>query len=306
MGRLANKNNMKKRLTAFIPTNLRNSLRLPIYRAEALLQRAKFAGLKTPAGGWPVLMANSFPKSGSHLLDQVLMGFSKISPFSPHVALPFFSYDGVTGQKRTVQEAMAYVNALRPLDVTGTHLLAWPEVVDAVCTPRFIPYIIFRDPRDIVVSHVFYITEMAPGHAHYQYYNQNLKNFDERLKVSILGRPETQIEFPDIASRFELYRGWMDRPQVLVLRFEDFIHNRHATIGQVADHFLKRVDTLAASREQIIDALENNIDPKRSPTFRAGKTGDWKKYFKDEHKKIFKEVAGELLVQLGYEKDNNW
>ena len=297
---------MKKQFAALIPSGLRNSLRLPIYRAEVLLQRARFAEIKTPPDGWPVLMAYSFPKSGSHLLDQVLMGFSKVSPFSAHVALPFFSYDGETGKKRSVQEAMAYVNALRPLDVTSTHLLAWPEVVNAVCTPKFIPYIIFRDPRDIVVSHVFYITEMAPGHAHYQYYNENLKSFDERLKISILGRPDVEIEFPDIASRFELYRGWLERPQVLVLRFEDFIHNRHETIGRVADHFLKRVNTLTASREQVINALETNIDPKRSPTFRSGKTGDWKKYFKDEHKKIFKEVAGELLVQLGYEKDNDW
>lgn len=297
---------MKKQLAANIPTGLRNSLRLGIYRAEVLVQRARYAGIKAPAQGWPVLMANSFPKSGSHLLDQVLMGFSRVSPFSPHVALPFVSYDGETGHKRTVQEALAFLKALRPLDVTSTHLLAWPEVVEAVCTPRFIPYIIFRDPRDIVVSHVFYITEMAPGHAHYEYYNKNLKNFDERLKVSILGRPEAEIEFPDIAKRFELYRGWLDRPEVLVLRFEDFIHNRREALGKVVDHFLKRVDTLPAGREQIIDALETNIDPQRSPTFRSGKTGEWKKYFKDEHKRLFKEVAGELLVQLGYEQDNNW
>jgi hypothetical protein len=250
-------------------------------------------------------MANSFPKSGTHLLDQVLMGFSRVAPFSAHVALPFFSYDGETGQKRSVQEALAYVAALRSLDVTSTHLLAWPEVVKAVCTPKFIPYIIFRDPRDIVVSHVFYITEMAPGHAHYQYYN-NLKSFDERLKVSILGRPDVDIEFPNIAKRFELYHGWLDRPEVLVVRFEDLIHQRRETLGQIADHFLKRVNTLPASRDQIIDALETNIDPQRSPTFRSGKTGEWKKYFKDEHKNLFKDVAGDLLVQLGYEKDNNW
>jgi len=297
---------MKIRFAAAIPTGLRNTLRLSIYRTEVLLQRAKFAGIKTPVGGWPVLMANSLPKSGTHLLDQVLMGFSRVAPFSAHVALPFASYDGETGQKHTLQEALAYVNTLRPLDVTSTHLLAWSEVVDAVCTPKFIPYIIFRDPRDIVVSHVFYVTEMAPHHAHYQYYNEKLKNFDERLKVSILGRPDTGIEFPDIAKRFDLYRGWLDRPQVLVLRFEDFVHNRRETIGRVVDHFLKRVDTLPASRDQIINALEANINPQRSPTFRSGKTGEWKKYFKDEHKRLFKDVAGDLLVQLGYEKDNNW
>lgn len=297
---------MKKRFAAIIPSDLRNTLRLQIYRGEVLLQRAKFANIKAPAGDWPILMANSFPKSGSHLLDQVLMGFSRVAPFSPHVPLPFVSYDGESGKKRTVQEALAYVNALRPLDVTSTHLLAWPEVVEAVCTPKFVPYIIFRDPRDIVVSHVFYVTEMETSHAHSKYYNENLKNFDERLKVSILGRPDADAEFPDIARRFELYNTWLERPQVLAVHFEDFIHKRRETLGQVVDHFLKRVDTLPSSREEIIDQLEASIDPKRSPTFRSGKTGEWKKYFKDEHKKLFKEVAGDLLVRLGYERDNNW
>jgi hypothetical protein len=299
---------MKKRFAALVPPDLRNTLRLQVYRGEVLFQRAKFANIKTPNGGWPVLMANSFPKSGSHLLDQVLMGFSRVAPFSPHVPLPFVSYDGESGKKRSVQDALNYVNALRPLDVTSTHLLAWPEVVQAVCTPKFLPYIIFRDPRDVVVSHVFYVTEMEKNHAHSKYYNENLKNFDERLKVSIIGRPDTgiEIDFPDIARRFEQYKGWLDQPQVLVVLYEDLILNRRATLGRVVDHFLQRVNTLPNSRDEIIEQLEANIDPKRSPTFRSGKTGEWKKYFKDDHKKSFKDVAGDLLVRLGYERDNNW
>lgn len=299
---------MKKQFATIIPSSFRDVLRLPVYRAEVLLQRIKFNNIKSPAGGWPILMANSFPKSGTHLLDQILMGFSRVAPYSPHVALPFVSYEGETGKKRSVGEALAYLKALKPLDVTSTHLLAWPEVMEEVCTPRFIPYIIFRDPRDIVVSHVFYITEMAPAHAHHRYYIENLKSFDERLKVSILGRPDApgDMEFPDIARRFDLYRGWIERPEMLVVRFEDIILQRRETIGRITDHFLRRVNTLPCSREEIMDALETNIDPKRSPTFRSGKTGEWKRYFTPEHKKLFKDVTGDLLIKLGYEKDNDW
>ncbi len=71
------------------------------------------------------------------------------------------------------------------------------------------------------------------------------------------------------------------------------------------DHLLTR-SPLPATRQLILDSLETSINPKKSPTFRSGKTGEWKKYFTDEHKKIFKEVAGDLLVKLGYEKDNAW
>jgi hypothetical protein len=40
--------------------------------------------------------------------------------------------------------------------------------------------------------------------------------------------------------------------------------------------------------------------------FRKGIVGDWKNYFNDHHKSRFKSVAGELLIALGYEKDDNW
>ena len=270
------------------------------------MQKMRFAGIKAPKNGWPILVANSFPKSGSHLLDQVLMGFSRVSPFSPHVSLPFVSFDGGTGKKKDVSEALHYLSQLRPLDVTSTHLLAWPEVLRDLSTPKYLPYFIYRDPRDVVVSHVFYITEMEPTHAHYNYYNQTLKNFDERLMVSIMGRPDAEYEFLDIGKRFGYYADWLDQPNVLGLRYEDFIHDRHNTLVKVAEHFLTRIDTVSTSAEAIAEQLEISINPQRSPTFRSGRTGEWKKYFKENHKRAFKEVAGDLLIRLGYERSDNW
>jgi hypothetical protein len=40
--------------------------------------------------------------------------------------------------------------------------------------------------------------------------------------------------------------------------------------------------------------------------YRKGKAGDWKNHFSEEHKAAFKRVTGDLLVRLGYEKDNGW
>jgi hypothetical protein len=132
-----------------------------------------------------------------------------------------------------------------------------------------------------------------------------LPDFDARLKVSILGRPDADVEFPNIADRFAPYLGWLDRPEVLTLHFEDLIHARAATLARILDHLLIRAP-LSASRERILSAMEESINPTKSPTFRSGKTGEWSKHFTDEHKRLFKDAAGDLLVKLGYEQNNDW
>lgn len=40
--------------------------------------------------------------------------------------------------------------------------------------------------------------------------------------------------------------------------------------------------------------------------YRKGQAGDWRNYFNEEHKTCFKDRYGDLLIQLGYEKDSNW
>lgn len=284
--------------------SLKSSLRFIIYQIEKLTQRVRFAPSPEPENNWPTLLGISFPKSGTHLLDQILLGFSKVAPFSKRLHSFYAEYEGESGLKRTPEQALAWLDSLRPRDIASAHLFARPEVVARVCSPRFVPYFIFRDPRDVAVSHVFYVTDMEARHVHHDYY-QSLPDFNTRLNVSILGRPDSDMEFPDIASRFASFLDWLNHPEVLTIHFEDLIEDRTATLTRIMDHFLVRAP-ISTSRQLILESFEASINPKKSPTFRSGKTGEWKKHFTVEHKKIFKEVAGDLLVKLGYEKNNDW
>ena len=280
---------------------LKSFLRSTVYHTEKSLQRLRFAS--QPAD-LPVLLGISFPKSGTHLLDQILLGFANVAPYAKRVHSFYAEYEGESGKKRDPQQALDWLDSLRPRDIASAHLFARPEAIARVCTPKFAPYFIFRDPRDVVVSHVFYVTDMEARHVHHDYY-QSLPDFDARLKVSILGRPDAGVEFPNIAERFAPYLGWLDKKEVLTIHFEDLIHDRAATLTSIMDHLLSRVP-LQTPRQLILDSMESSINPTKSPTFRSGKTGEWKKHFTDEHKRIFKEVAGDLLVRLGYEKDDGW
>jgi hypothetical protein len=279
---------------------LKNNLRSIVYQTEKLTQQVRFRSQPD----LPVLLGISFPKSGTHLLDQILLGFSNVAPFSKRLHSFYAEYEGKSGLKRKPEQAFAWLDSLRPRDVASAHLFARPEAIARVCSPKFVPYFIFRDPRDVVVSHVFYVTDMEAHHVHHEYY-QELPDFDSRLKVSILGRPESNIKFSNIADRFTPYLGWLDHPEVLSIHFEDLIHDRYSALTRIMDHLLSRAP-LPATRQLILNSLETSINPKKSPTFRSGKTGEWKKFFTEEHKKIFKDVAGDLLVKLGYEKDSDW
>ena len=277
------------------------ALRRIVYQTEKLAQRLRFS---SQSAGLPALLGISFPKSGTHLLDQILLGFAKVAPFSTRLHSFYAEYEGESGRKRSPEQALAWLDSLGPGDIASAHLFARPEAVERVCSSKFVPYFIFRDPRDVVVSHVFYVTEMEARHVHHDYYG-SLPDFDSRLTVSILGRPDGGVEFPNIAARFAPYLGWLDRPEVLTIHFEQLIHNRPGALARILDHLLAHFP-LTAPRPQILESLEASINPKRSPTFRSGKTGEWRKYFTPEHKRIFKQIASSLLVKLGYEKDENW
>jgi hypothetical protein len=285
-------------------TNLRFSAKLVRRWLRRLRQSARYGHLSLQDA--PVLFANSFPKSGTHLLTQVLQGFPRFTP-TVDCGLPaIVTFQGDTGRPRSAGEIIHDLQRLLPGDIAYGHLHALPEVVAFLSRPGIAATFILRDPRDVVISHVHYVTEMEPNHIHHRYYTQELHTFDERLRTSILGIPDPAIPFPDICQRFLPYLGWLDRAEVLTLRYEDFLTDRQAALGQVYDHAVHRGLPAHANREEAVRMLDSSIDPNRSPTFRSGKAGGWRTQFNPENKRLFKDIAGDLLVKLGYERDQDW
>ncbi len=253
----------------------------------------------------PILFGNSFPKSGTHLLAQVFQAI-------PHVGLavdpgmgPVLTFVAVDGRRRSSQEILNDLCRLKSGDMGFGHVVASPEIRQYWCRPEVIHFFMIRDPRDVVVSHAFFITDKATENVHHPYY-QNLSGFEERLSASILGRPDRDIDFPNVYQRFEAFLGWVDCPWTCTLRFEDFITNRDQAIGGMLDYAVERGFRLAVPRAAATDRLASAIDPGRSYTFRSGKAGEWRSHFTESHKQLFKEIAGDLLIRLGYEKDNGW
>lgn len=259
-----------------------------------------------PLAGQPVLFGNSFPKSGTHLLTQILAGFVELGPAVESGLPPVLTFEGQSGRLRPQAAILADLGRLLPGDIAYGHLHASAEVQRALTRPGVAPFFIYRDPRDVVVSHVFYVTEINNHHAHHDYYLNKLPDFNARLRVSILGRPELEFPFPDIRARFEPYLAWLQHPEVLSLRYEDLLADLGTELGRVVDHALSRGFSYTLGRVEAIQLLIQAVRPEQSPTFRRGKSGDWKQYFTEAHKTLFKGVTGDLLQRLGYEQNQNW
>ena len=165
---------------------------------------------------------------------------------------------------------------------------------------------VYRDPRDMLVSHVFYATDMHPGHGMHKYYTEVLNSLEERLDAAIQGVDDEGAELSNVKERYLNYLGWLNIPEALCLRFEDLVQDQETSFRRLLSYLEGRGMRLQVSQETAIEALRSSIAPHRSGTFRKGKPGSWKEYFTPQNKQIFKEIAGDLLIQMGYEKDLDW
>lgn len=252
----------------------------------------------------PPIFGNSKPKSGSHLLLQILNGFAQIMPYAYVEAEPVRTIRK-DGGRRTGERILEDLRAI-PMGIIGWgYIEASPENVAFLSRPGRVNYFVYRDPRDMLVSQVFFATDMHEGHGMHAFY-KSLPDFGERLKVAISGIDREGLKMVSVKQRYEGVFKWLEQPRVMCIRFEDLINDRDTTLQAMLDEVEKTGYVIPTPREKALGILIEAIQPKQSRTFRKGKTGGWKEYFTDEHKALFKEVAGDLLVKLGYEENNNW
>lgn len=252
----------------------------------------------------PAVLGNAMPKSGSHLIIQVLGGLPELGPFvNPGFPPVNRSEDN---SKLPDDDILANIQRMRPGDIGYGYIGAQEPFIDALSRPGRATVFLYRDPRDMIVSHIFYATQMHPGHWMRRYYTERLDTMEERINAAIQGVDEPGSELTEVRVRYEGYLGWLDQDGVLSLRFEDLIQDREVTLGSLLDYLEKCGFTPAAPRQVAIETLSRAIAPRKSGTFRKGVPGNWKEHFTEANKAIFKGKTGDLLITLGYEEDHDW
>ena len=280
----------------FLKNQLRRTLREPGKYAQAVLRWRRFSFNDAPP-----IFGNAKPKSGSHLLLQVLNGFTKIMPYAYTVAAPVRTIKR-DGGRRTAEEVADDLRRQPRHAIGWGYVEASPENIEVLCQPSRVNYFIYRDPRDMLVSQVFFATDMHEGHGMHEYYT-SLPDFDARLKVAITGIDRDGLKMVSVRERYTGVFKWLEQEHVMCIRFEDLINNREETLLAMLDEVEKTGYQIPTPREKALEILIEAINPKKSHTFRSGKTGSWVDHFSEENRALFKEVSGDLLRRLGYEEN---
>jgi hypothetical protein len=247
----------------------------------------------------PVII-NSIPKSGTHLLSNMLFSVPYSKMRGDATDADKFSDDSerFTFLKEQLTEFSE--------DTVFLGHIPYSKVIDNWLAEKEVKQVfVLRDPRDVAVSMHYYVMKSGEKHYHYPLYS-SLQSNEERLLRVIqgFGEGETIYEvnkdsIPNLKLFYEAYLPWIESPNTYVVKFEDLI-NPEKKYKEVQG--LLRFLEITPSNQNIDRMIQRGQNPKKSGTFRKGKTGGWRDEFQDEHLESFQQVFGnDLLRKIGYE-----
>lgn len=251
----------------------------------------------------PPILANSFPKSGTHLLTQILDAFPDRRSYGSLIT----SVPSITYRERSPRGHARLLRLIVPGEVVTAHLFHEPLYQALLTQKRCVHFFIFRDLRDVVVSEAHYLTFMNPWHRLHRHFRA--REPAERIALAISGfrDPSAPCRYPDVAARFARYAGWLEQSDVFPVRYEELAtaDRREQVVADMV-RFYSDGAGLPCDLDTVVASAIRNIRPHHSHTFRRGKVGGWRGELTPRLKDLFKRVAGDLLVDLGYERDLDW
>lgn len=250
----------------------------------------------------PPVVVNSFPKSGTHLLLQIVQVLPALRDWGLFLAsTPSFTF------KETPTRKMASnISEIANRELVLAHMFFSKDVHSALLGRSTVNYFIFRDPRDVVISEAHYLTYSNKCHKLHKFF-KSLPDMNSRILFSIRGAKHSFFNgYPNINRRFNRYKPWINQTNVLSIKFEDLLSSkRNESIQRIMQFYTDKVNDKIDVENLVQNALVN-INPLKSHTFREGKPSTWKELFTPTHKAEFKKIAGNLLIELEYEQDHSW
>jgi hypothetical protein len=238
----------------------------------------------------PPVLANSFPKSGTHLLAQLIEGLPGRVNYGAFLGSETSSFQL---RERSASNTCRFIRGFVPGEVIRGHLYYEPLYEQALVDRKTVNYFIYRDLRAVVVSEAHYLREMNPWHRLAPYFRK-AGSIEEAITLSITGLdpPVPGITYPNIAQRFARYQGWLTSPDCMSIRFEDLqSENREAIVRHMIEFFRDQSGIESLDIDACMSSMLANVAPLKSHTFRSGTKRGWQTEFTDAHHRLFEEIT---------------
>jgi adenylylsulfate kinase len=165
---------------------------------------------------------------------------------------------------------------------------------------RFV--LMYRDLRDMCVSRYFHVLN-EETQRHYKLYHSLPKEEGILHSINIIRKEYVKW----VADWYEVAQANSDK--ILTVRYEDLHADVSGTMKKVLSFYEipyqeALLEKMAETQLRKPVALKESLA--KGETKRRGIIGEWREHFTQEHKDYFKDFAGPLLIQLGYEQDNEW
>lgn len=238
-------------------------------------------------------------KTGTHLLTKLL---SRLVKKEVHNCWKYeINEADLTQLLDTAEQNNAYLHM---------HALPTNEIIQTLKNEKYKVVFLMRDPRDVVISLLYYIEKgwsLGPCSIERPYGQLSL---EDKIDELITGNRYGLSAVHSIIIR---RLPWMDQKSnfVYTAHFEQLVgaegggsyEAQLIEIWKIARHIGVSLD-----KTSLKEAAQNlwGADPGEKTTFRNGQLGSWKNEFTQEHNQSFKERFSHLLIQLGYEKNEDW
>lgn len=281
------------------------------------------------------LLLNSMPKSGTHLLTQVvdLLGYRdvgrtdglrgkladrcglgapvvlahlrvqrnwqrRLAMLTAEGRAATLPLDVTTPVPTPVAVARGWLQAIAPGHYLSGHVPWTAETARLVREAGLKHLLIVRDPRDVLVSFLHFV--VRPEH-------RLSRDFlplqaDERLHLALDGGvgPRSGQHIEGLAASFAAILAWRREPGVLLLRFEDLIGERgHGSIEAQRRAVQAICQALALDADAaLVDRVCQQAFDVHAETFRRGKIGSWQDELTPDQLAVCEARFAPLLADL--------
>jgi len=197
-----------------------------------------------------------------------------------------------------------YVRSVRQGQFFSSHLPYANDVVSLMDDAQIKIVNVIRDPRDILLSRLHYVKGLKRHRLH-NYILNECSNDKERMERFIFGARDGEKVDGLVPYNLTLqsFKGWMDDPSVLTLKYEDLVGEKGgSTRSGQASAYHKLFDHIGLPLdEKGFDELSQATGQTRTPTLRKGKIGGWKTQLDPELQKLLKTQLSDYLSYMHYE-----